>query len=1079
MFNWETDSKYFYFFIKDRSGAKVPSTEWNDYQDNFLSQISILQEWLDNGKAEEVEGAVRVEIEEVLSLSDVDLVLLELPDLYPYVVYIGADGTLPLNSFKFKTGFYDFVPNGNRLNFKKEGAILRSEEASYLLSSNQFKVLSLVERFNSLPETERTFKRNLKSLFDIKNLTSDEATTLDTYLQSEEVFYPENISVDISFENDVLEVVPTVEGLNKESLIKAFDLRNAIKPVYRVENIKGEKTRVVFDDQQQEGLQSIKNKRRITDPFEIDQLVENPEIFLDDNVIDLAYFSQRVREIGIYKPKFYPFATPYKSAWIPGIVLKDKVNGEKRIHFKNEVELAEFEAEVNTALSEGKTNFRYQDEVIAVSDAKKFISTAHKQFENPDEPVRTQENPNSEEVLIIKENADLLEYTERSSFEDSFIHEFMPISNLSSNIELKDHQKEGVAWVQSLYRRQVNGCLLADDMGLGKTLQILYFLEWHAQYSRDDKPYLIVAPVSILENWEAEYEKFFQPRNLELKTINSTSGIGREFSKQRVTELQKKQILLTNYESLRSYQLTMCAVDYAVVVLDEAQRVKTPGTMITNVSKALKSDFKIAMTGTPVENSLVDLWCIMDFAVPGLLGNAKDFANIYQKPLSKVDVDVEELGQNLREQIGMFIKRRLKSDVAKDLPEKRTKIYRQPMPPVQMDRYSVEIDLANNPDSKEKILKSINAIKSISDHPFLADNQVNKYNVIELINSSAKLKILVEVLGKVKSKEEKAIIFAERKETQKLIQRVVYKTFLIRPPSIINGDTPSSKQKANSSKMSRQQTINRFQREKGFNVIIMSPLAAGVGLNVTGANHVIHYSRHWNPAKEDQATDRAYRIGQTKDVTVHYPMAVFPPSFRTEEEENPLSFDEILDELLTRKRSLATSTLFPTEQIEINPNDVYNGVFRSRSKETLSKPLSLEDIDKLKPLLFEAFVAALYSKQGYSVHLTPWSNDKGADVIALRADGNVIIQAKQSQSSISNKAIQEIVTAVNYYRNLYKEDFKTAVLSNGWYGESATTLAFSNEVSLVDRKNIEQLISHFPVSLKDIYFQEEQRLDRI
>ena len=1084
MFKWETNSAGFSFFIENALGEKVPVNDWHNFQDEYLSQLMILNEWVDNGQANKSEGSIDAEVDEVLKLNEIDLTLLGLPELYPYVVFIEADGIMNQPSFRFTYSFYDFVPNGNRLFFKKNEAILSSKEALYLLSQNQYKVLSAIEKFNSLPETERTYHGNLKCFADIKGFSKDEATILDAFLQTQEVLHPEKIKIDVSFENETLDVTPHLDSVERKSFIRAFDLSPRIKPIYNVKNEKGGTTRLLIDDEQQKGLDKIKKKRRISDPKLIEELTENPEKFFDDNIFDLSYFSQRVREIGVYKPKFYPFVCPYKSEWIPGIVIKDKVNGEKKIHFKTEVELAEFEAEKKHAEEKGKAHFSYKEETIAVEDAEKFIEVAKKQFANPKEPVNTRETTSSEEVLIIKENAELLEYIENGSYLESLDHQFNQIGNLVDPIKLKEHQIEGVAWLQSLSRKQLNGCLLADDMGLGKTLQILYFIEWHAQNFEHDKPYLVVAPVSLLENWQNEYKKFFSPNNLNLKFIYGPTGVGREFSKHAVAELQKRQILLTNYESLRAFQLNMCAVDYAVVVLDEAQKIKTPGTMVTNVSKALKADFKIAMTGTPVENTLVDLWCIMDFTVPGLLGNAKDFAKEYQKPLSNEETDVSILGEKLREQIGVFIKRRLKSDVAKDLPEKRIQVLECTMPEAQVERYSVEISLAQNEDlegvnRRNQILKSLWAIRDISDHPYLVDNQVHKYSTKELISSSAKLQVVIEVLEKVKTKGEKAIIFADRRETQKLLQKVIYDIFKITPPSIINGDTPSSKQKASSSKLSRQQTIDRFQIEKGFNVIIMSQLAAGVGLNVTGANHVIHYSRHWNPAKEEQATDRAYRIGQEKNVTVYYPMAIFPESFRSENGERPASFDQILEKLLTRKKTLASSTLFPTEQSEVKPDEIFQNVFQTGSQTPSVKPLSLEQVEKLNPRLFEAFVAALFTKQGYQVHLTPFANDKGVDVVAMNSHHNYLVQAKQSLSALSNDAIQEVFTSKNYYRARYKEDFKMTVLTNSKFGGSAKTLADSNEVELIEREELKALIKDFPVSIREVHQHEAQRLERI
>ena len=1083
MFKWKFD-KTFLFSLESSSGKNVPFSEWDNFQPEYLSQLSIIQELVDNGLATTTDSVVEIETEYILTLEGIDKRLLGLPSDYPFVIFIEADGILSQGSFKFKYGFFDFVPNGNRLFFNRDGVVLKNTETQYLLSLSQFKVLDAIEAFNSLPESSRTFHHNLTCFADIKSLSDDIATMLDSFLQSQNVLHPEKIKIDVSFENEILELKPKIDNLKQESLENAFDLSPTIKPIYNVADESGGTTRVIIDEVQKEELTRLKRNRKISNQELIEVIVENPENYFDDNIIDLAYFSQRVREIGIYKPKFYPFVCPYKSEWIPGFVIKDKLNGDKKIHFKTPIELAEFETERNIAKKEGNTHFTYKNEQVSVEDADKIVSIATKQFENPKEPVVKESSTNSDEVLIIKENADLLEYIENNRNPESLQHSFFNIENLVYPIELKEHQIEGVAWLQSLFRENLNGCLLADDMGLGKTLQLLYFIEWHAQNINDNKPYLIVAPVSLLENWESEYIRFFNPTNLELRFLYGATGIGRDFSRSDVLELQRKQLILTNYESLRSYQMNLCAVDYSIVVLDEAQKIKTPGTLVTNVSKALKADFKIAMTGTPVENTLVDLWCIMDFSVPGLLGNAKDFAKNYQKPLSNEDTDIHALGEQLRSQIGVFIKRRLKHDVAKDLPKKNLKVVSRTMPDIQANRYSVEIELAKNEqmdgvERRNQILKSLWAIRDISDHPYLVDNQINMFSSSELISSSAKLQIIIDELDKIKAKGEKAIIFADRKETQKMLQKVIYETFRISPPSIINGDTPSSKQKECSSKLSRQQTIDRFQNEDGFNVIIMSQLAAGVGLNVVGANHVIHYTRHWNPAKEEQATDRAYRIGQTRDVTVYYPMAVFPESFQNEKGERQKSFDEILDILLLRKKELASSTLFPSEQSEVRPDEIFDDVFGNINNISSYKSLTLAEIEKLNSRLFEAFAAALFTKQGYQVYLTPFANDKGADVVAISPSVNYLIQAKQSQSSVSNDAIQEIVTSKNYYENIFSEKFKLVVLTNSSFGSSATTLSESNNVEKIDRSKLEILVNTYPVTIQDVNRHESQRLQRI
>lgn len=1088
MFNWEFDD-VFSFFLLDGNRNKISVSYWAQHQENYLSQLSILNELIDNGFAKITVDSCKVETTEILALSDIDKQILDLPNNYPYEIYIQSNGQLNQSNFKFDFGFYDFTPNGNRLLTKRKGALIEIEDRRYLLSKNQFLICEALENFNSLSENSKTFQNNLKCFADIKNLSIDAASLLDSYLQSQNVFHPEKIKIDIDFNADTLEIIPTIEIENQTGFIKNFDLYPNVKDVYAVSGVNST-TRVLIDEKQKEELKKIKSKRKISGQNEINEIVEHPEKFFDDDTIDISvFYSERVKEIGIYKPKFYPFVCPYKSEWIPGIAIKDKVDGEKRIQFKTENELATFENEKNAAQKIGKNSFIWKETEIPIDDAERFIRVAKKQFENPKVPIQREEQNNNNEVLIIKENADLLEYVEGGTLLTEIKHNFSEIKNLNSAVELKKHQTEGIAWLQSLHKENLGGCLLADDMGLGKTLQLLYFIEWHSQFYNNSKPYLVVAPVTLLENWENEYEKFFSPCSLTLRKLYGRIDLSKEFdepiNKSDANNLQYKHIILTNYETLREYQAALCLVDFAIVVLDEAQKIKTPGTLITNVSKALKADFKIAMTGTPVENTLVDLWCIMDFSVPGLLGNAKDFAKEFQNPMKNEETNVKELGEILRNKIGVLIKRRLKIDVAKDLPvkiEHKDSNYKKVMPKIQLERYKVEMELAQSTDvtgidKRNQILKSLWAIRDISDHPFLVDNQIGNYKTEDLISSSAKLQVLCDILTDVKNKNEKIIVFADRKETQKLLQKVIFDLFGVFP-SIVNGETPTTKKAENSVKLSRQQTIDRFQSEEGFNVIVMSQLAAGVGLNITKANHVIHYTRHWNPAKESQATDRVYRIGQLKDVHVYYPMAIFPSNMTNEDGSRQKSFDEILDHLLTLKTSLATNALFPTEQAEVRPDEIFGKVFGFNT-DNQPTPLDIEQVDKLNPNLFEAFIAALYKSMGFNVFLTPYSNDKGADVVAISKEKCFLIQAKQCKSNIGIEAIQEIYGAKNYYELKFKEIFNLVVITNNEFSQAAITLSDANNVCLINRKKMNDLMENIEITLQTIYKIETQRMKKI
>jgi SNF2 family DNA or RNA helicase/HJR/Mrr/RecB family endonuclease len=1055
-----------------------------DIEYNF-AQVSILDELLDNGFADYENGQYLVTVEAILNLTSFDKKILFLPEQYPFAIWVQSKGTLNQHDFVFDYGYYDFAPNGTYLSIKEKGPIIYFENCQYLLSLEQYRFVKAIKEFNSIEKAEKTFTNNLLRFSEIKKLSETSAAILDSYLQNENVYRPGKIVIDLDYQSDELEIIPKLDGELDESFIKNFDLFPSTKEVYATQDKNGNRKRIVFDAKLKESLKTIKTNRKTRKKEKIAQIIENPESVFDNEAVDYhVIYSDRVKEIGLYKPRFYPFISPFKSQWIPGYIIEDQINGTQKVRFETKDQLQEFSEKMEVAKTEGKNTFFWNDTEINTDDAEKIVKVANLQFKDTKEPIIQESQKNEENVLIIKENADELEYIEHKEPELLLDFILYTISNLSPKIFLKEHQKSGIAWLQMVYNTNQSGCLLADDMGLGKTLQVLYFIEWHLQNISSNKPYLIVAPVSLLENWDSEYKKYFKPPSLPIKMISSREiKVKNEVDIGVVKELQKRQLILTNYETLRSFQLTLCAVDYAIVVLDEAQKAKTPGTLVTNAVKSVKADFKIAMTGTPVENTFIDLWCIVDFSVPGLLGSAKDFAKKYHYPTQQPGVNIVELGENLRKSIDFWIMRRMKKDVAKDLPNKydddnsRKKRY---MPQIQLDTYLGVVNQTKmqnreiTSNKNNEILQAIWAIRDISDHPYLHTQQIQQYSTNELIETSAKLLTTVEILNKIKDLQEKVIIFADRKETQKLLQKVIMESFKI-SASIINGDTPAL---PNKSRMSRQQAIDRFEFKVGFNVIIMSPLAAGIGLNVVGANHVIHYTRHWNPAKEDQATDRAYRIGQSKDVFVYYPMAIFPDTMKTDAGEKIFSFDETLDILLSRKRQLATASLYPSDQIEIKPDELFRKSFGFPGKKDERK-LGIKEIEALNPLLFEAYIAVIFKKKGYEPILTPQSSDKGADVVALGKKENILIQVKQSQHKIGVQAIQEIVTADKYYASIFNTVFTLIAISNNNFTDSAAKLAGINNVQLIGRADFIEFADKIEIYMGDVLNMERTRKENI
>ena len=900
-------------FIVNYNGHDLHFQEWKATDDciYYLPLATLV----DNGYAYASKEGCLLPYENIYLLDEDERILLGVPQPYDKAMRLVGTSILNLSDFEYKVEFLTYVPDGELIVCERGGNILVKGRDKYLLNEAQYALLNRVDAFNSTPEEDKTTDYNLRCFAEIKALAEQAGCQLDSYLENENVYAPERIKIEIGRDDEGFTVEPAVNIEENDKFQTYFDKMRKVQAQYPVQRENGERVRIVLNKEQKENLHYLKEqcgKHKTRE--EIQKMIEQPTEFFDPNSFDLSeLYSDRVIEIGVYKPKFYPFICPYKSCWIAGATVETPQNGTTKVTINSEEELEKLKREIQSAKENKKGIVEYNNTQLDIEDAMFLAQTAEKQLKDPSQPAKVEsENGNeARNVLIIEENAEELGFAVKErTIEKGDKYTLFTDPFLQEGFSLKDHQKEGVAWLQHLYKSKASGCLMADDMGLGKTLQILYFIDWHSRKYANHKPYLIVAPISLLENWKNEYERFFMQPRMKINMLTS-KDVTRKFDKSIVDKMQKMDIILTNYESLRISQLNFCAVEFDVVALDEAQKIKSPGTLVTNAAKALKCNFKIAMTGTPVENSLLDLWCIMDFCVPGLLGNAKAFAAQYQNPLQKEDTDIVALGNEVHDKLGVYFMRRLKKDAAKDLPDKIELKEKVLMPPVQKEAYaSVVNDYTSG--IQPNMLVTIMHLREVSEHPYLYDSTLLNHETDEIVDTSARLQATIKFLDEIKKKEEKVIIFVERKETQKMLQKLCLKRYGI-ITKIINGDTPSIVKRNMPNKQSRQSSIDEFQAVDGFNVIIMSPVAAGMGLNVTAANHVIHYSRHWNPAKENQATDRAYRIGQTKDVFVYYPMAV---------RSDIKSFDETLDDLLSRKTSLATSTIFPTERVEVKQEEL-------------------------------------------------------------------------------------------------------------------------------------------------------------
>jgi non-specific serine/threonine protein kinase len=419
---------------------------------------------------------------------------------------------------------------------------------------------------------------------------------------------------------------------------------------------------------------------------------------------------------------------------------------------------------------------------------------------------------------------------------------------------LRPYQEAGVRWLYLLTRLGLGACL-ADDMGLGKTIQVLaLLLVLKRETPSASRPSLLVAPASLLANWAAEAERFAP--GLRLLIAHPSAMPASDLRLLDAPRLACVDLLITSYGTLARLPL-LAGVHWRLAVVDEAQAIKNPGAKQTREVKKIKADSRIALTGTPVENRLSDLWSIFDFTHPGLLGSDKVFAR-FTKRLA----ENEHYGP-LRTLVRPYILRRLKTDkrVISDLPDKTELKAWCHLSPKQAALYqravkdlSLALEDTDGIARKGLVLSYLMRFKQICNHPsqWLGDGAW----AVDDSGKFARLRELVEVIA---AKQEKLLVFTQFRETTEPLAAFLGAIFG-REGLVLHGGTPVSK---------RRELVNRFQDDELVPFFVLSLKAGGSGLNLTAASHVIHFDRWWNPAVENQATDRAFRIGQQKNVLVH------------------------------------------------------------------------------------------------------------------------------------------------------------------------------------------------------------------
>lgn len=811
----------------------------------------------------------------------------------------------------------------------REGAWLKSGDRTWRIPSPIFDVLALVDGFNTAPQDsmEDQFRQWAQIRAQLGDENADALT--DSFLRSFRVVTASALTFSITTdargdvqidpvlltsrraaEGEAMEQVRALTEVDEALFPKRLDQLRDGAPAFPI----SQGTYVVVDEALQKALSAVRGIRRAP-PEQRKRAAMFPEAVIRERLdlpddtpsvfVETERYADRVRDIGEWSTPILPWIKIESQDW--GVPNSCGVRIAGKDVPLDPAALSTAVDDMRAAIAAGKDRVDVGGQTIPATPGNlKALEQLQRAVESRDKgkPTLEEQDERSTQVLIIEANLD------ENAFSRTRVGARPGIAELPEGLRTtpKSHQRVGIRWLQRHWIDGSRGVLLCDDMGLGKTFQALAFCRWLRDLIESGKvqrrPILIVAPVGLLRNWEAEIEGHLLSPGLGSlvraygehlrglrrgRHVDGTAGLD-------TAGLARGDVVLANYEAVSDYQLSFGAVPFVAAILDEAQKIKSPQARVTNATKALNADFVVAMTGTPVENRLADLWCIADAVQPGALADLKEFSARFEV----AGADVGELRRLVwhDEDEGeaaspKMLLRRLKTDKLDGLPKKHEHVISTPMPPRQAEAYGRALAMKEM-SGPEGTLGMIHALRRISLHPVLLEGGVRNEEL--RVEDSARMMATLEVLDRVAEAEEKALVFLESLDLQDADQLPLLlkrRYGLARLPMVINGQVSTE---------ARQARVNDFQRERGFDVMLLSPKAGGVGLTLTAANHVVHLSRWWNPAVEDQCSDRVYRIGQTRPVHIYYPLAVLP-------EGQEYSFDVQLQRLMDRKRKLAQDLL--------------------------------------------------------------------------------------------------------------------------------------------------------------------------
>ncbi len=1079
--------------VRMGSDPPLPVSEWTAHASDSSGAGTLIRLRDDGSAVEHEEGrTLSIPWPSVAGLTQDELRRIELPDAVPYALEIVASGAIHDPNFDIHYGFRN---KGRRvLGTRRQGAWLRVGDDDFLLLDPLYTITDAIDRFQRaenadletrmlqwgriaeiLPE-DAVVDGKLRALHIVVASSFELAPFLDD--DGEPNFDPivgrrETRITDAEDEEQVF--TRSLPSARQQEFARRFRGLSQVKHRYAA----GGGAYVVLTPEVERLLGSVRRAQTGTAGERRDFLRDVPgylrgaldgagdeQIDVDSIFSDLG-LSERVRGIGIWIEKPLPWIQQAAEPWLPPEKLGLRI-GSQIVHLESD-DLPDLLERVRTAVERCDPTVRVGDdsEIPADPAAIEAIEELVRRRAPVARPKPDRERPRpgkgagpdgSDRVLLVADNLEALQFHRERRKRTPGITAAAP--NLRTT--LFPHQQDCLAWLRSHWDAGSWGVLLADDMGLGKTLEALAFLSCLKSYALTvglaPRPLLVVAPTGLLRNWRDEHDQHLSEAGLgraveahgaglrQLRTGANEAGnelrADPPLPKLKVEALSEADWVLTTYETLRDYQHSFGRVHWRAAVFDEAQKIKNPSARITDAALAMNVDFALLMTGTPVENRPADIWSMLDRIEPGKFATLKDFSRRYEADDEDGQSALAELHRELTvESPPVLMLRRLKEDHLSGLPDKHIHRHVVEMPPLQAERYE-QIVLQSRQGGR--MLQSLQDLRSISLHPAApADSDPDRY-----IQESARLSETFSILDKIANLHEKVLLFVELREMQDFLIVALRQRFrLPNDVLVVNGAVSGRTRKAR---------VDAFQNRQGFDVMVLSPRAGGVGLTLTAANHVIHLTRWWNPAVEDQCTDRVFRIGQRRLVHVYLPLARHPRF-------GDYSFDLKLDSLMERKRERNRRVLAPTTATEGDMNDLYHSTMTmALGGEDSETREARADIDLQEPEAFEIWALQQLAEAGYDTRRTPRSRDRGADGIAISRIGDdqhtIILQCKHTQpdASCGRAAVEEVLRAIPHYE-IRGEPIPMVVTNAAGFTASARRLARRRDVLLVDRHELPRL----------------------